>query len=502
MKKFMLSVISRAEKTRLGFFPWILAFLSISFIRNFFEGALESSHTIGVNESAAVSFSRMFIHFNLEWITLFAGLIIILHIAARTPVKTLFNITLFFFAVIIIVPFIDFFFYYPGGSKVEYLYTTEEYVKCLKFFFVPGINVGVSAGVRIEVFLACLFSCSYIWLKTDSGLRAIAGAATIYFCAVSAMCYPVFILLPFYPFYAADFNGFIRSVYRDSVTFSGVAGRDSALTLFLFIPLFIWVLALDSGKKLKKTVPLLINPFELFLFISLFLSGLLMASSRASFEFTTRIFVYPVDYAFAAAGLLLAVLLYLVYRTAAVTRASKNALPYPWHAVLFITVISALMCAFSMTFSVFLTSFLFLAVTCLVYNGLYGLYKNLYIKAVVSAVAFFLVMFTGFAAIYGPGSVESFPLHITVMSVVLLSAAFMALEKENQTQTFKSVAGNIMFICVLIPALWGFRLKALFISAAFGAVIILPFIAGFSPRVKNAVIYTGLGLFFLSSALI
>lgn len=272
--------INKLETYDISLHGFVLIFLSISFFRNFLEGAMEITRTIGTSASQDTTILQMGVLFNLEWITLFFALALIINMFSKTNLISLLKLMLFFFALIIVVPFIDLSIYYPAGCTIDYLYTFREYINALLFFFIPSVDVHVCAGIRIEVFAAFIFCWSFVFIKTKNVFKSSGAAVFLYFLAVSSMAYPVFILLPAMPF-NENFNAFVNNFFFGPSYGGEFLRRNSIMIFILLVPvLFLLYRAYFGQLKFIKFIRKFFNPASLILPAS-FACGFLSAPQRA-----------------------------------------------------------------------------------------------------------------------------------------------------------------------------------------------------------------------------
>ena len=298
-KGFILLLIKRLENYDISILNYLLIFLSISFIRNFLEGAMEISRTVGTGANQATTILQMGVLFNLEWMALFCALALVIHSFTKIEPRQLLKLMLYFFALIIVVPFIDLAAYYPSGCKIDYLYTIAGYMKALVFFFVPFVDVNVCLGIRLEVFAAFFMCLAYVYLKTGNAPKSLAAALLLYFLAVSSMAYPVFILLPAFPF-VPQFDEFVNRFFFGDSYGGEFLRRNSAMIFILLAPLLILLHRAHLGAV--RSVALLksvFNPASLAL-TAAFTCGFMLAPARAELA----LFSNPYDIFMLISGML------------------------------------------------------------------------------------------------------------------------------------------------------------------------------------------------------
>ena len=296
---FIGGLIGSLEGYKISAAAYLAVFLSISFFRNFLEGAMENMHNIGTGATQDTTILQMGVLFNLEWMALFCALALVIHAFTGTNIGRLLRLMLFCFAWIIIVPLIDLAAYYPAGCKIDYLYTAGDYLKALGFFFVPGVDVHVCLGIRLEVFIAFAACWAFVFIKTKSFLKASLSSILLYFLAVSSMAYPVFILLPSMPF-IPKYDALINNFFFGTSYGGEFLRRNSVMIFILLCPLLLWLYRLHAGAvKFMEYIKTLFSPLPLVL-ASSFVCGFLLAPGRPGLA----VFQNPYDYFMLLSGAL------------------------------------------------------------------------------------------------------------------------------------------------------------------------------------------------------
>lgn len=415
MLSFIKKVSDRLENMKLSLPEWAAAFFTVSLLRNFFEGMLESTHSIGGGSGAADSFRIMLLHYNLEWLALLMVLVLIFRLTAKTPVIKLLKITLVFYSIIIVVPFIDFFVYYPKGSRVLYLFTPRDYARCLMYFFAFNVNIKVSAGVRFEVFAAFVISFLYAFSRTKNVLRGALSSVLVYFFAVSSMCFPVFSLLPVLPFKGAGANAFITAFFSPAVL---PGYPDCIMIIFLLFILLPSVLYLHDAGRSKKFLSLFVIKPRALLYPALVFSGFFMAAKNYD---SGVFFKQAFTPAFILACLMLALLVFIISSMLKSVHDPKTSAA-PFAAVLSAALFLCAALSLSISFPVFLLTVLILAVFSAVSLPPFGMLLPGPGKKGLEALVYILLVFSGFAAVYGADT----PLYFTAQNLALFSALFVS----------------------------------------------------------------------------
>jgi hypothetical protein len=340
--------ISRTENYPISVSGFTAVFLSITFVRDFLEALIEPPHALFSAGALFTTVTQLGVLFNLEWISLFMALAVVLKITTGEKTLPVMKVLLFFYSIIIVVPFLDLIVAFPGGCKIDYLYTMKDYLQSLLLFFVPGASIPVCPGIRIEVFAGFIMCGAYIFIKKRSFLRALSGSLLLYFLAVSSMAFPVFILLPFFPFSPSTFDSIINLNFFGTAVDNAFMSRVSVMIFLFSTPLVFLLIAFHYGEKV------------LFEFFASFFSPLSFVYASALFScfIAARIasggpvFTGPFDFFFLAAALLAALYISLLDSIG-----SK-----PWALLIVpLTVFIAVACA-ALSFKMF---FIFVLILCL-----------------------------------------------------------------------------------------------------------------------------------------
>ncbi|MEO0185877.1 MAG: hypothetical protein ABIL20_08790, partial [candidate division WOR-3 bacterium] len=141
------------------------------FLRVFFEGILEISHTAGYSRFSYQALLMYFVHFPLFYITTFLLITVLLSIVLREDIIRVTKITSIGTGLIILVPIIDHII--SGGCFISYPARLEKYFLHFLNPFVSLTDIGVSIGQRITIFLICVFAALYGYLKNARIMKAI-----------------------------------------------------------------------------------------------------------------------------------------------------------------------------------------------------------------------------------------------------------------------------------------------------------------------------------------
>ncbi len=454
---YLSRLILRLESYDITFSGYLAVFFSISFLRNFLEGAMENMHNIGTGATQDTTILQMGVLFNLEWMTLFCALALVLRAFAKTDLVRLLKLMLFCFAWINIVPLIDVFAYHPSGCKIDYLYTLKDYAKALGFFFVPGVDVHICLGIRLEVFAAFAACWAFVFIKTKNFLRSSLASILLYFLAVSSMAYPVFILLPAMPF-VPKYDALINNFFFGASYGGEFLRRNSVMIFILLVPILLCLYRVHAGtKKFTEYIKTFLSPLSMVL-ASSFLCGFLLAPIRQGLA----VFQNPYDYFMLLSGVLTC-LIFGLYLDA-VSEGSGSVSYAPFYAIL------VLISSMAVSFDFFLFCILLFVIT-IFYSlppykaGLSGFFSRVRYPLYAS-----VLLLAGSSVINGAGFLSK--LNFAVPGLVfasLLIISFASLYDNNTallTALFFScalLAPAAASLTLLIPAILA---GALMIAAA------------------------------------
>jgi 4-hydroxybenzoate polyprenyltransferase len=146
------------------------------FIRVFFEGVLEATHTIGYIPFSYKALVIYFLHFPLFYLGLFLMLVIITSFITGEDIRRVTSACAFGFGLIVLVPIIDWF--TGGGYTITYPLRIGPYVLGALNPLVSIIEYGGSPGQRIILFIICVCIALYGFFKTKK-----LGTGILLFCA-------------------------------------------------------------------------------------------------------------------------------------------------------------------------------------------------------------------------------------------------------------------------------------------------------------------------------
>lgn len=168
------AVISALENEERPVVYSFLTFLVVINIRNYLE--------LAVNNCFTADFAATITHFTLAYANLALGMLLLMTFLTGEAVSKVARVVLVCFAVTITVPIIDSVASLIGGHQVLYEYMlpekTESLLRDYLTFF--GAQQGVTLGMRIEIFVVCMASAAYLYIKTASWPRVLLGTLAVY----------------------------------------------------------------------------------------------------------------------------------------------------------------------------------------------------------------------------------------------------------------------------------------------------------------------------------
>lgn len=435
LPQFFMDLINRLETYNISPLNYIAVFLSISFFRNFLEGAMEITRTIGTGATQETTILQMGVLFNLEWMTLFAALVLAIQAFTKVNPASLAKLMLFCFIWIIIVPFFDFFIYYPSGCKIDYLYTFQDYMRALLFFFMPYADIKVCAGIRLEVFAAFMFCWAYVFIKTKSALKSLITAVILYFLAVSSMAYPVFILLPAMPF-SHDYNALVNRFFFGDSYGGEFLRRNSVMIFLLLTPLLFILYRIQYGyKKFMEILKRFFSPPAL-LFASAFFCGFMLAPERSE----TALFSNPFDFFLLFSGCLTCLIFGLYLRELKEKVQKTDFKPF--------YIILILISSMAVSFSCFLFYIFIFAIMFFYYYPPFNLNMTLFFHNLELPLYATILFLCGFSVIAGPG----LPSRIHIFLPLLIFACIFFASLSSSYPKNSIIISLMFFFIVLVPA--------------------------------------------------
>lgn len=393
MQQFLNKIIFKLENYKISFLNFILTLLSIAFIRSFCEGICERKRVIGhiLTDNHYDSLRHNFNFWSLEWLAMFATLVLIFYIFTRENILKISKILLIFYPIIILPVILDYFIYFPNGSEITYFYTIGEYLNGLLNFFIFNKEIPkASLGVRIEVFLAVILSFFYVYLKKSNLFSAFICALCVYFISISSMAFPVFILLPLLPFLTNPDNFIFNFFSNAQFPFDSESKVSIMIFLFLIFVLSIHLYILNK-KTFIKILILLLKEKLLFLNIFLFIFGFFYAAKFKFYSIRFNIFNSNFIGIFILSCILLALFLLILFVFL------KNKIQ---NYLFFILLLLILFLSISISYAVFLTTTFILAIYIILFIKPFFLYNNLILKNILYSILNLTFILLGFASVY------------------------------------------------------------------------------------------------------
>ncbi len=161
-------IVSAIENHRLINFIVIISVWI--FLRIFFEGILEATHSTGYARFSYRALLMYFIHFPLFYLTTYLTITIIISLILQEDIKHTTRFTCLGMGLILFVPIIDAILH--GGCFITYPARLEKYFLHFLNPFVSLVEIGVSIGQRLIIVIICLFAGIYGYITRKSILRS------------------------------------------------------------------------------------------------------------------------------------------------------------------------------------------------------------------------------------------------------------------------------------------------------------------------------------------
>jgi len=180
IKKFL----SRVEDSDIGFGLWIGTALSVIFIRDFLEHAINFSSFPGIDLFHCV-------HYPVFYLSTLLTVIILLHFFSKVDIAKVSKISLMFFGIIILPILIDLLVYSALGEDMDYLYIVENLGSNFINFLNPFVKIpGITYGMRIEIAGISTLSFLYIFIKRNKIFLSLLGGFLVFVVCFSYLAIP------------------------------------------------------------------------------------------------------------------------------------------------------------------------------------------------------------------------------------------------------------------------------------------------------------------------
>ena len=166
--------IRYCEESNIGFGLWVAVALAIIFIRD----SLESL----VSTQAFPTFTLFhLVHVPVFFLAVLISIIVLLRLVTGEDILKISKISLVFFALIIFPVTCDLMITLTTGASISYEYVSANVQEAVVNFFNPFFNIpGVPYSLRAEIFIICLLSFFYVFLKTNKILLSVWAAFLVF----------------------------------------------------------------------------------------------------------------------------------------------------------------------------------------------------------------------------------------------------------------------------------------------------------------------------------
>ena len=296
--KHLLEQIKTAKFSLGSFF---LTLLSIIVVRNFFENILEHTHFI-VPASTFYDNCVEYLHITFSWMSVFLSVTYIFNIFDKNHIEQTAKIVLASFSVILIVPLFDYFIF--GSGRILYETNFDDFwFKYIYLFDISRTIPKVTNGVRVEIFLVCVMSFTYIYIVTKKIHQAILASWLIYS------------VIYIYGYLPAFINALTHSTYY-KIVHSSVLPTQSLINFnfYTYLPIvsllsFLYYFKFDKKCKYMILDSLRIDRLLIYVgifFFAFFISTKYAMETREVFNFYDMLRLYSA---------ILALVLSFVYAT-------------------------------------------------------------------------------------------------------------------------------------------------------------------------------------------
>lgn len=475
MQQFLNKIIFKLENYKISFLNFILTLLSIAFIRSFCEGICERKRVIGhiLTDNHYDSLRHNFNFWSLEWLAMFATLVLIFYIFTRENILKISKILLIFYPIIILPVILDYFIYFPNGSEITYFYTIREYLNGLLNFFIFNKEIPkASLGVRIEVFLAVILSFFYVYLKKSNFFSAFICALCVYFISISSMAFPVFILLPLLPFLTNPDN-FIFNFFS-SATFPFDSESKVAIFIIFYLLLILLLLFIIYNKNLVKNFLFkTINCHAVCFNIFLFLFGFFFAAKQHFFHTKINIFISPFTGFYVLAGIFLVFFISLIFLLFApdTNNIFKKLFKNNFNPFFYILFLLTFFLSISISYPAFLISVFILAIFYILFKTPFNLFRFFIIKVILYSILSCIFILLGFSLINGIYAPQKISFSLTAILFLFFISLHSLINTKNKILD-KVFLFLIIFSYLIACIIW-FDNKLIFLSAIFCCILTL-----------------------------
>lgn len=198
-------LVNRLENVSITFIQWIVTFFCLVFLRT----ALIETFIYYGSSYKIYLFVGIFIHYPLFFLVVVLSLMTSLHLLTKEKIIKISKIIVFFSPVVLLPPIVDLIISRGKPASMDYI-QNGSLIFLIKEFLtymnnIPGI---VPLGIKIEVFIVCLWVSIYVWLKTKNYFKTAMAPFLIYLIIFFYGSLPAIIkiLFPFISFQYSDRN--------------------------------------------------------------------------------------------------------------------------------------------------------------------------------------------------------------------------------------------------------------------------------------------------------
>ncbi len=282
------------ENSEMSFRGWVLALLSITFVRGFLEN-FSGRHRTDVFSTD----TGTFVHYTLFYFFIITTLLLIVHLFVRKDIIKTAKVFLFGSLLVITPPIVDFVITKGNGFFFSYLFGSKDvlFENYFKFYLV-GVE-GVSMGIRLEFTLLFILTFLYVYVNTKSLVRSLCSIFAVYTTLFLFFASPVFLAVsPTFDWLISFKDSLIaRSYLHPGLQFSSLMSAfemyfNVIISQIFYIGLIFTTLIISLLWNKSKTVSMVRNSrFErvshYFFMITL---GVLLAAVKNNDAFITSFY--------------------------------------------------------------------------------------------------------------------------------------------------------------------------------------------------------------------
>ena len=177
----MHKIFSNLENSKTSLLWFIISFFAIIAVRNFAEIFSDNSNY------------GQFTHYFLFYISILLSALVLFKLFTKESITKLLKVLLAFCVIIISPPVIDLLLSSGKGYNISYIFYNDHLINDYLLFFGEWSGIGITPGMRIEIFLFFLFSFFYIFYKTKKVRKSFLFCLCFYSLVFFYFALPAFL---------------------------------------------------------------------------------------------------------------------------------------------------------------------------------------------------------------------------------------------------------------------------------------------------------------------